>query len=108
MYDKIKSLVYRVPAIFRNVFFLAGVAFATWMLFFDENNMLVQYNRRHELAELKKKTNFYKQQINKVDVEFDELTVNTQTQEKYARENYMMKKDIAGYRTLIEKLGIRR
>ena len=103
MYDKIKSMVLRVPAIFRNVFFLAGVAFVAWMLFFDENNMLVQYNRRHELAELKKKANFYKQEINKVDVQFDELTVNTQTQEKYARENYMMKKDSEDVFVIVEK-----
>ena len=82
-----------MPALFRNVFFLTGVAFGLWMLFFDENNMLVQYNRRHELATLKKKSNFYKHKIDEADNQYDELTTNIVSQEQFARENYMMKKD---------------
>ncbi|MCW3125039.1 MAG: septum formation initiator [Bacteroidetes bacterium] len=93
MYQKIKIYFLKVPAIFRNVFFLTGISFAVWMLFFDENNLMVQYNRRHELASLKKKSNYYKHEIEKVDTRFDELTTNTESQEKFARENYMMKKD---------------
>ena len=103
MYQKLKAFFLRLPAVFRNVFFLAGVLFAVWMLFFDENNMMVQYNRRHELAQLKKKSNYYKQQIDKVNHQFDELTTNTESQEKFARENYMMKKDSEDVFIIVER-----
>ena len=63
------------------------------MLFFDENNMLVQYGRRHEMIALQKKSNFYKREITKVDRQYEELTTNSESQQKFARENYMMKKD---------------
>jgi cell division protein FtsB len=91
--QRIKTFFLNLPPIFRNIFFLTGAAFAVWMLFFDENNMLVQYNRRHELVDLQKKNNFYSREIAKVDREYNELTTSSESQEKFARENYMMKKD---------------
>ncbi len=93
MLDKLKSYLLRLPALFRNVFFLTGVVFAVWMLFFDENNMMVQYHRRHQLSELRRKTQYYQQEIARVDGQIDELTTDGATQERFARENYMMKKD---------------
>lgn len=72
--QKIKAFLFNLPPIFRNLFFLTGVAFAVWMLFFDENNMLVQYNRRQELIALQKKTGYYKREITKVEKQYQELT----------------------------------
>ncbi len=91
--QKIKAFFFNLPPIFRNIFFLTGFAFAVWMMFFDENNLLVQYNRRHELVSLQKKSSFYKQEITKVTQQYKELTTSPESQEKFARENYMMKKD---------------
>jgi cell division protein FtsB len=103
MLKKIKELFLRMPAIFRNIFFLAGVMFSVWMLFFDENNLVVQYHRRQELADLNKKKNFYKIEIAKVENQYTELTTNAETQEKFARENYMMKKDKEDVFVIVEK-----
>ena len=69
------------------------MVFAIWMMFFDENNMLVQYGRRHELIALRKKSDFYKHEIASVQKQYMELTTSSESQEKFARENYMMKKD---------------
>jgi cell division protein FtsB len=91
--QKIKAFFTKLPPIFRNIFFLTGFAFAVWMLFFDENNMLVQYNRRHELISLQKKSNFYHREIVTVENQYRELTTNSESQEKFARENYLMKRD---------------
>jgi cell division protein FtsB len=91
--QKIRSFFIKLPPFFSNIFFLTGSAFAVWMLFFDENNLMVQYNRRHELIALQKKSGFYKQEIAKVEKQYQELTTNSESQEKFARENYMMKKD---------------
>ena len=91
--QKIKSFFVNLPPFFRNIFFLTGLAFAVWMLFFDENNLLVQYGRRHELIALQKKSNYYTREITKVEKQYQELTTSSESQEKFARENYMMKKD---------------
>ncbi|MFX5328541.1 septum formation initiator family protein, partial [Acinetobacter baumannii] len=74
-----------------------------WMLFFDENNMLVQYNRRQELIALQKKTGYYKREITKVEKQYQELTNSTESQEKFARENYMMKKDNEDVFVIVQK-----
>lgn len=91
--QKIKAFFVNLPPIFRNIFFLTGFVFAVWMLFFDENNLMVQYGRRHELAALRKKSSFYQHEIARVGKQYQELTSSTENQEKFARENYMMKKD---------------
>jgi cell division protein FtsB len=100
---KIKAFLYNLPPIFRNLFFLTGVVFAVWMLFFDENNILVQYNRRHELIALQKKTGYYKHEITKVEKQYQELTNSAESQEKFARENYMMKKDNEDVFVIVQK-----
>ncbi len=91
--QKIKAFFLNLPPIFRNIFFLTGLVFAVWMVFFDENNLMVQYGRRKELMALQKKSNFYKHEITKVEKQYQELIANSETQQKFARENYMMKKD---------------
>jgi cell division protein FtsB len=91
--QKIKAFFINLPPFFRNIFFLTGLLFAIWMFFFDENNLLVQYGRRHELIALQKKSNYYTREITKVEKQYQELTTSSESQEKFARENYMMKKD---------------
>lgn len=103
MFSRAKDIMLRMPTLFRNIFFLTGVAFAVWMLFFDESNMLVQYNRMQELRALNKKRGFYKTEIAKVEKQYHELTTNSETQEKFARENYMMKRDNEDVFVIVEK-----
>ena len=90
---RVKFFFLKLPPLFRNIFFLAGLIFAVWMVFFDENNMMVQYSRWHELRALQKKSNYYKQEMAVVNKKYEELTTSAASQEKFARENYMMKKD---------------
>ncbi|MFN8308620.1 MAG: septum formation initiator family protein [Chitinophagales bacterium] len=85
------------------MFFLSAVLFAVWMLFFDENNLLNQWQRRKELHELRNKETFYKKEIEKVNKQYEEITTNRQTQEKFARENYMMKKDSEDVFVIVKK-----
>ncbi len=101
--QRLKDFFLRLSPVFRNIFFLTGFAFAIWMLFFDENNMMVQYSRWHELRSLEKKSNFYKHEIADVNKRFDELNTKGESQEKFARENYMMKKDNEDVFVIVKK-----
>lgn len=83
----------RLFEIFRNKYFLSTAAFAVWMLFFDKNDMLSQYEFRTEVNKLQQEKDFYEKEIADVKKNLDELNTNLNTAEKFAREKYFMKKD---------------
>ena len=83
----------RLLTLFRNKYFLSALAFMVWMMFFDKNDMLSQYEFRTEVNKLQVEKDFYEQEIAHVKKDLDELTTDLNTAEKFAREKYFMKKD---------------
>ena len=83
----------RLIDLFKNKFFLCTVAFVVWMVFFDKNDLLSQYQYHQEVSKLKEERDFYKTQNVKVARDLDELTSDPQKLEKFAREKYLMRKD---------------
>ncbi|MES2416961.1 MAG: septum formation initiator family protein [Bacteroidota bacterium] len=77
----------------RNKYFLTTLAFGVWMLFFDKNDMISQYEYSSEVTKLKQEKDFYLQQTAAVKKDLTELDSNLNTVEKFAREKYFMKKD---------------
>jgi cell division protein DivIC len=82
-----------IPSWVKNKYFIAAVAFAVWMLFFDKNDVFSQYERLSHVKELNKNEVRQSQLITETHKELGFLKNSAQTIEKYARENYMMKKD---------------
>ncbi len=93
MWKAIRKKYKTIPAIFKNPFLIAAVSFSVWMIFFDEDNVVNQYRLHTQLKDLREKKSFYLQQIASTDIAYLELTSNPQSQEKFAREHYWMKKD---------------
>jgi len=83
----------RLIDLFKNKFFLVTVAFVVWMIFFDKNDLLSQYQYHQEVNELKAERDFYKTESEQVAKDLDELNSNPQKLEKFAREKYFMHKD---------------
>ena len=83
----------RLIELFRNKYFLCAFAFVVWMLFFDKNDMLSQYEYRSQLNKLQEEKDFYTKEIQQVRKDLDELTTNRERLEKFAREKYLMKKE---------------
>jgi cell division protein FtsB len=77
----------------KNKFFLSGIAFLVWMIFFDRNDVASQYDYRIKVAKLEEEKDFYTTEIAKADKELKELTTNVQSLEKFARERYLMKRE---------------
>ncbi len=77
----------------KNKFFIAGIAFIVWMLFFDRNDLASQYDYRTQVQKLEEEKQFYTLEIEKADTELRELTTNIQSLEKFARERYYMKRE---------------
>lgn len=76
-----------------NKYLLAATFFAVWLLFFDHNDLALQFKRSRELREVREKAGWYKEKIAETKKEVDALRVNAASLEKVAREKYMMKKD---------------
>ena len=83
----------RLFYLFKNKFFWVTAAFLVWMLFFDKNDLLSQYEYHQQVVKLKKECDFYTTQTAKVNKDMEELSSNPQQLEKFAREKYLMKKD---------------
>ena len=91
---KIQILVYmqRLFNLFKNKYFLISAVFLVWLIFFDRNDLLSQYEYRQQLNKLKAEHEFYTKETADVQKQLNELTSNKEKLEKFAREKYLMKK----------------
>ncbi len=75
-----------------NRYFLATAVFVIWVVFLDQNNLITQYLYYKELKKAEEEMNYYKQELEKVKIEMDQLTSDPAKLEKFARERYFMKR----------------
>jgi len=92
MWKKLQERIAGLPKWLTNIYFICGVSFVVWMVAIDDNNVFVQYRKHRELSELLAKKKFYVQQITETQKQLTELSTDKNTQEKYAREHYWMKR----------------
>ncbi len=79
--------------ILKNKYLISGIAFMAWMLFFDRNDLMSQYEYRRQLNKLEAEKEFYTIESQKTVQDLNELTTDRSKLEKFAREKYLMKKD---------------
>jgi cell division protein FtsB len=82
----------RLLELLGNKYFLATVAFSVWMLFFDRNDVISQYEYSSQVNKLQQEKDFYTKETALVKKDLKELDSNLTTAEKFAREKYFMKK----------------
>ena len=75
-----------------NTYILVLTIFVIWMAFFDTNSLLIHNELQQEINKLEQQREFLQQEIDKDKQLLKELR-NPEAMEKYARENYYMKKD---------------
>jgi cell division protein FtsB len=91
--DKAKHLDKRqILGWFKNFYFSATFFFVIWLLFIDSNNIFQQRYMLNRLNELKEQETYYKQQIEQIKKDMEELTSVPEEMEKFAREKYMFKR----------------
>jgi len=76
-----------------NKYTITLVAFAVWMVFFDSSSILNRMKYRDKLNSLKQEKHFYLEEIKKDSILSQKLLSDTSEIEKFARENYLMKKE---------------
>ena len=90
---KLKELYDKIPEIFKNKFFVVGFLFLIWISFLDENNLILLNDRLNELNEKEEATDSLLLEISEMESRLERLNNNQEELEKFARENFFMKKD---------------
>ncbi|EAR01024.1 FtsB family cell division protein [Maribacter sp. HTCC2170] len=78
-------------SILTNIYVLVLTAFVVWMLFFDTNSFLIHKELKKEIKNLEKTQEFLHNEIEK-DKKIIEKLSDTSELEKFAREQYYLKK----------------
>jgi len=76
-----------------NRYTLILLAFALWMAFFDQNNMMRQLKLSKELDVARQQEQFFENEITNDSLAVFQLQNDLKAVEKFGRENYNMKKD---------------
>ena len=82
----------QLPKFVKNFYFIFGVFFLVWMLFIDSNDVYSQFKLRNKLTTLEEEKSYYLAKIEEVKNDREALFSNPKLLEKFAREQYLMKK----------------
>ncbi|MFQ3212788.1 MAG: cell division protein DivIC [Marivirga sp.] len=93
----------KIPKIFKNFYFIAGMVFFIWMLFLDNNDLISQSKLSGKYNDLLKEKSYYKEKIKEVEMDRSGLLSDEELLEKFARERYLMKKKEEDLFIVVEK-----
>ncbi len=77
----------------RNKYILTSVLFVLWMLMFDQNNLNERRKNNRDYNQLIRERDYFQAKIEENRKRIQELKTNNDNLEKFAREQYLMKKD---------------
>ena len=89
--------------IYKNEYLIAAVIFLLIILFFDDNNLIKRFALSNEKQNLKSQIDFYENEINESNRKYLELKNDEKHLEKFAREEYFMKKNDEDIYIIVEK-----
>ncbi len=82
----------KIPPFFRNKYILTLIIFLIWLILFDSNNLITRFSDMRELHKLRSDREYYKEKIKADRQKLYELKTDNRNLEKFAREQYHMKK----------------
>ena len=87
----------------KNKYFIAGLIFLVWIMFFDENNIISHRRNKKRLSALKAQQEYYREKIAADNQKIEELRSGQDNLEKYAREQFYMSKPDEDVFMIVEK-----
>ncbi|MDA3953265.1 MAG: septum formation inhibitor [Bacteroidales bacterium] len=87
----------------KNKFILSILIFIIWISFFDHNNLIDRVKDLRHLRQLEKDKAYYIERIDKDSKRLEQLKTNNKNLEKFAREQYLMKKDNEDIFVIVEE-----
>ncbi len=89
---RVKEKIKIIFPLLRNKYVITFLVFIIWMLFFDQNNIIDRVSLNKRINELKNQKEHYEEEIIDNQQRMEELQNNRESLEKFAREQYLMKK----------------
>ena len=91
--DRIRNIINLLPKPLRNKYLILLLLFIFWIVFLDDYNLIDQNKMKNSVDELKKQKEFYLSEIKSDSTELSNLKNDSEEQERFAREKFLMKKD---------------
>lgn len=82
----------KIPPWLRNKFVITLIIFVLWVLLFDANNLVDRWKGLKKLRSLQADREYYSKRIDEDHRKLEELRTDDASLEKFAREQYRMKK----------------
>ena len=98
-----KSFVQTLIKILKKKYLLASVLFIVWVSLFDGNNLIDRASALRTLHQLERDKKYYTEKIKSDSKKLEELKTNNDNLEKFAREQYLMKKENEDIFIIIDK-----
>ena len=87
-----KRFLHTAYKILKNKYILTLLIFFVWLLVFDRNNLIDRVKYIRKLNEMERQKEYYETRIEQDSRKLNELKTNRENLEKFAREQYYMKK----------------
>jgi len=86
------KFIERIPPFLRNKYLLTITVFLIWIVLLDSNNLISRRKEMKNLKKLRADREYYVQRIEEDKRKLHELKTDDRNLEKFAREQYRMKK----------------
>lgn len=86
------KIIERIPPFMRNKYLLTTIIFVVWIVLLDSNNLISRRKEMKNLKKLRADREYYVQRIEEDKRKLHELKTDDRNLEKFAREQYRMKK----------------
>jgi len=97
------DILRKIKPFAKNKFILTICIFIIWISFFDNNNLIDRAKELRHLRQLEKDKKYYIERIEKDSKRLEQLKTNNKNLEKFAREQYLMKKDNEDIYVVVEE-----
>jgi len=91
--ETLQKIIRKVFPVLKNKFVLTLLIFLVWITFFDQNNLVDRFRQMNRQEELKEEKEYYLDKIHRDSVKLHQLKTNEENLEKFAREEYYMKRE---------------
>lgn len=91
--NKIKQWYNKIPDTFKNKYLIVIVLFSVWIVFLDEHNLIILNKRSNILQEKQDEKQLLTEEIKTDSNTLHSLNNDPEAIEKFARENFLMKKE---------------
>jgi len=83
----------KLKSLLLNKYLIVFLSFAVFVTFFDEHNLIQRWKMSRKISQLQEELKFYQEEIKTTRQKKNELQSSDQNLEKFAREQYYMKKE---------------